>query len=178
MKQLFALLSVIGFSGLLFISSCKQQDSGFSSKSDSLSFAKAYFDQYPEENNVKTQLKSDSGSASAVQPINWEEVLRFRAQYDKQPLIYNLKGAALKGFSVDANGFRQIRNNENILGLYLRFARRDDGSFTIMLLGTDEKGNVIEGNQQTQMKSAKDSTMDSDFDNVDPCPEGCPPNFQ
>ena len=178
MKQLFALLSVIGFSGLLFISSCKQSGSTFNNKVDSLSFAKAYFDKYPEENKVKTKLKSDTGSATAVQPINWEEVLRFRTQYDKSPLIYNLKEEALKGFSVDANGFAQLRNNAKIMGLYLRLARRDDGSFTIMILGTDEKGNVLEANQQTHMKSAKDSTEYSDFDNLEPCPADCPENFQ
>ena len=178
MKRLLSFFAVVGLTCLLFITSCKQPVSTFESKEDSLSFAKTYFDKYPEDNSVKTKLKSDTGSANAVQPINWEEVLRYREQYDKHPLIYNLKGEALKGFSVDANGYSLIKGNNSIMGLYLRLARKDDGSFTIMLLGTDEKGNVIGENQQMQMRSAKDSTINSDFDYVDPCPDGCPPNFQ
>lgn len=178
MLRKITLLCVIILAGLLFITGCNQPGSNFTTKEDSLNFAKAYFDQYPEENSVKTKLKSDTGSATAVQPISWEEVLRYRDQYDKQPLIYNLKGEALKGFAVDANGYNQIKMNNNIRGLYLRLARKDDGTFTIMLLGTDDKGNVIGDNTQTQLKSATDSSKDSDFDYVDPCPANCPPNFQ
>lgn len=178
MKYSISFLGMVAITGLIFISSCKQQGSAFNNREDSLKFAKAYFDQYPEDNSVKTLLKSDSGSSSAVQPLNWEEVLRFREQYDKHPLIYNLKGEALKGFMVEAIGYDKIKMNNNIKGLYLRFARRDNGAFSIMLLGTDEKGNVIGENQRAQKKSAKDSAEDSDFDNLEPCPIDCPPNFQ
>lgn len=47
-----------------------------------------------------------------------------------------------------------------------------------MLLGTDEKGNVIGENQRAQKKSAKDSAEDSDFDNLGQLVLDCPPNFQ
>lgn len=178
MSRTINLLCVVVLTGLIFFTSCKQPGSSFINKEDSLSFAKAYYDLYPEENSVKTLLKPDSGSISAVQPISWEQVIRFRDQYDKHPLIYNLKGEALKGFSVDANGYNQIKSNDAINGLYLRLARKDNGAFTIMLLGLDENGKVIGEGQQIQMRAAKDSTHDSDFDNIDPCPANCPPNFQ
>ena len=178
MKRTISIIGAICIASLIFSTSCNQAGTAFTTKADSLNFAKAYFNQYPEENSVKIKLKSEIGSASAVQPINWQEVTRYRDQYDKQPLIYNFKEEALKGFLVDANGYKKIQSNSNIKGLYLRLARKDDGSFTIMLLGTDESGKVIEGNKQNQMKSAKDSTEDSDFDNLDPCPENCPENFQ
>ncbi len=175
MKRNLSFLVTICIIMMFFVSGCNQSPTAFNTKEDSLKFAKAYFEVYPQENSVKTLLKSGS---SAVQPISWEEVLKYRDQYDKQPLIYNLKGEALKGFGVDTNGYNQIKMNNNIRGLYLRLARKDDGTFTIMLLGTDEKGNIIGENPQTQRRSAKDSTKDSDFDYVDPCPSNCPPNFQ
>lgn len=178
MKRIFAIAGAVCITGLVFTTGCQQPGKAFTTKEDSLNFAKAYFNQYPEENSVKTKLKSDSGSASAVQPLNWAEVLRYRDQYDKQPLIYNIKGDALKGFSVDANGYNQIKSNSFIKGLYLRLGRKDDGTFTIMLLGTDGNGKVLGENQQTQRKALKDSTEQTDYDNVEPCPANCPENFQ
>lgn len=176
MRKLF-IAALLCFGVLYLLPSCQQPGASFQTKEDSLKFAKAYFDLYPNDNSVVTKWNSDSGSSSAVQPINWDEVLRYKEQYDKHPLIYNIKGEALKGFLVDANGYSQIKGNNDIKGLYLRLARKDDGAFTIMLLGTDETGRVI-GENKAQMRSAEDSAKDSDFDNVDPCPASCPPNFE
>ena len=167
--------------GILLLIGCEQKTTGtFETKEDSLKFATRYFELYPEENKVVTFFGvSDSGDVPGSQPINWEEVLRYKKQYDENPLIFNPKGEALKGFSVDNSGYKYLTDNKDIQGLYLRLARRDNGSFTVMVLGTDSKGEVLKLSEEpTQKRSQADSSRSGDLDHLGVCPDQCPPNFE
>jgi hypothetical protein len=176
MKILTALAGVCAISLLVTFVSCTSGDGVIlKSRADSLRFARGYFDKYPEENSLKIKYRSaDSVVAKGVHPITWLEVEKYKKSYDKHPLIFSSDGKALNGFLIDSTGYALILGNKNIKGLYLRLGKKDDGAFTIMLLGTDAKGAVIRDTTYTNQ-----GTYDTngDFDNVLPCPTNCPPNF-
>lgn len=173
MKLLTAFAATLLLCFALTQTSCSNgNDVVFKTKDDSLKFAKAYYQKYPGENSVTTQYRSDSAGATGFGPILWKDVLNYEAAYDKQPIIYNPAGVALQGFAIDTTGYSMIQKNPIIKGLYLRFGRKYDGSFTIMVLGTNAKGYIMTDN------IAKDSTLGdgapSNFDNIPPCPQICP----
>ncbi len=164
--------------GLLFIfsfmSSCTNQStSTFNSKEDSVKFARAVYQLYTTD---VTQASIDTAwlpGEKGVHPITWDTVQSYQDSYDKQPGLFDLNKQPYKGFSVDPNGYDWITKNKAIQGLYLRLGRKGDGSYTIMLLGTDSLGKII---QKKALRSATGSTASdpSNFDNTAPCPEQCP----
>ncbi len=176
MKKLTVIAAITAILGLITFASCNSGDGvTLKSRADSLRVARAYFNKYPDENSLKIKYQSaDSIVAKGVRPITWGEVERYKANYDKRPLIFNPDGKALNGFLIDSTGYSLIVRNKNIKGLYLRLGKKDDEVFTIMLLGTDITGAVIRDsgyvNQGTYSASGN-------FDNVLPCPTNCPPNF-
>ncbi len=166
---------------LLFVASVSSGcDSGNStqninSKEDSLKFARSVLQQYGRESILLTQ-EQDSAPRSRVlgtdgmQPITWETYLKYRDYYDKNPLMFNPDKKPYKGYSIDAAGYARLMNNPAIKGIYLRLGRKDDGSYTIMILGTDANGQVL----NTSDSLSADGDGDSNFDNILPCPTNCP----
>jgi hypothetical protein len=168
MNTLKVLAAIAALCVLFTYTSCTGGGTVFRTHQDSMAFAKTYFDKYPEENSVKTVFNSvDSIAMKGIIPISWQTATKYSESYDQKPLIYNPAGDPLKGYFVDSAGFSLIQANPQIKGLYLRFGRKTDGAFTIMLLGTDSKNYLI--------KDSK-TNGDANFDNTLPCPKECPPN--
>lgn len=173
--------SILAFSALLFCllfieTSCTRQKgrAGFTNKADSIQFAKAVYALYP--NEVATPPVFDTltppiTEKEGVIPIPWDTVVAYKQFYDKDPKLFNPLKQPYQGFSIDPNGYSMIKGNELIKGLYLCLGRKGDGAYTIMLLGTDENGNLInKGNTQSKLANPKDST---NFDHLEPCPNNC-----
>lgn len=158
--------------------SCTQQQGGtiLKTKTDSVQFAKAVYALYPTEvvqAPILDTLAPSITDKEGVMPIPWDTVLAYKQFYAKNPQLYNPSKQPYEGFSIDPNGYRMIKENELIKGLYLCLGRKGDGAYTIMLLGTDENGYLInKGKTQGRLANPKDST---NFDNVVPCPEQCIP---
>ncbi len=169
MNPVASLALMISFALLLSIASCTSASQQFTSKEDSLAFAKKVFEAYPEENSVIVNYAL--GDSDKFRAISWDEVNDFKKRYDAKPLIYGADGKPLKGFFIPMQDYSQIQSKAAIKGLYLRLAKRPDNSFTIMVLGLNEKGDVMDG---TQQRAVADTT---NFDFVPPCPDHCPPNF-
>jgi len=156
------------------IASCTERSSSnaFSSKQDSVTFARAVYQLYSDD---VTQVKLDTNwlpGNDGVHPITWDTVQAYQDFYDKEPGLFNLQKQPYKGFSVDANGYAWITRNKAIQGLYLRLGRKGDGSYTIMLLGTDSSGKIL---QKNSLRTATGTNGDpSNFDNSIPCPDDCP----
>lgn len=171
------LLAIAAITVLLTYTSCVSgSGGGFKSHEDSMRFAKAYYDKYPEENSVKIKYNSaDSIAAKGFGPITWEQVLAYKARYDKKPVIYSPTGVALDGFVIDTAGYNMILANKDIKGLYLRLGIKDDGAYTLMTLGTDSSGRVM----KLSGKSINGVTNgNSNFDNIAICPTYCPNGFE
>lgn len=155
--------------------SCDSNDSKtFSSKSDSLAFAKAVMDQYPEERAGRsvrdtTNPVSDPKPSDGFSPISWATVEAYSKNYDADACLKSPIGQYYQGFSIDTAGYNRLKRTLSIKGLYLRLGKKADGSYTIMVLGTDSNGNII--NTGITSMAPLDST---NFDNVRTCPDFCP----
>lgn len=144
----------------------------FSTKEDSLSFARSVMEKYPvglKSMQDSTPAKALPFSQTGLQPISWDTVVSYRNYYDKNPLLFNPLKQPYKGFSIDAAGYTNLLSNSAIKGLYLRLGRKGDGAYTIMVLGTDNAGNIL----QTDAALPATSQAISNFDNLNPCPDIC-----
>ena len=141
----------------------------FRTKEDSLAFAKNYFEKYPGENNVRVKYGGDT-TMKGLTPISWPTVKAYQSNYDKNPFILSPAGVPLNGFNIDSAGYTKLLNSKNIKGLYLRFGVKSNGAFTILILGTDAKGNVM---KDTIRGGVGDGTG-TNYDETPPCPVNCP----
>ena len=152
----------------------------FATKQDSLLFAKSVLQKYPGEEMGATLQQDTTGPArgrsfrqggpgEGVQPISWETVLLYQSNYDKDPQIKAPAGYFYQGFTVDSAAYQRIIKTSSIKGLYLRLGKKEDNSYTIMILGLDANGNVMNGKEANRKPG--DST---NYDHTDPCPENCP----
>lgn len=166
------------------LSSCDSNSTKqFSTKQDSLAFAQAVMERYPgmEAGTAPEQLAQDTVPAPAggrsfenvgMEPITAATIKNYSANYDKTHPLKDPKGFYYQGFSIDPAGYAQLLKNPSIQGLYLRLGQRDDGSYTIMVLGTDKGGKII---NPPGTLAAKDTLTDfTNFDALPPCPENCP----
>lgn len=157
---------------------CDSRKNGpaLSSKNDSLAFARNVMKAYGTENVLSGQEQERPAGArimdkDSMQPISWATYLKYRDFYDKNPLIFNPDNKPYKGYTIDAAGYAKLMANPAIKGLYLRLGRRDDGSYTIMILGTDASGQVLNSSDSLDLG---DGGGDTNFDNILPCPAHCP----
>lgn len=173
--------------GLLITSAFLYSCSGnggqqFSTKEDSVRFAQAVMQKYPGEKQgvplFADTVPSGKGKdiqapkPTGMQPISWETVIQYSESYDKDPQLKSPYGYYYKGFIVDTAGYDMLLKNASIKGLFLRLGKKADGSYTIMVLGLNEKGAVLNsGGIGLQGRALKDS---SNFDNLNTCPEICP----
>jgi hypothetical protein len=178
MLKFYCKLSAILFFTTVFLYSCNNGKSGnqFNSKEDSLSFAKDVMQKYGKEGSLllpeqDTPLKARPLLGKGMEPISWETVVKFKDYYDKDPQLFNLDKQPYKGFSIDTAGYTMLMSNTHIKGLYLRLGRKDDGAYTIMILGTDANGQVLQ-TKNSLLKTTGDEN--SNFDQVIPCPTNCP----
>jgi len=176
-KNLCKVLALLLFVGYL-TSGCDAGNTGqnLNNKEDSLKFARSVMQQYGRESLLLSQEqdslpRSGEMGMDSMQPITWKTYLKYRDYYDRNPLIFNPDKTAYKGYTIDAAGYARLMNNTAIKGLYLRLGRKDDGSYTIMILGTDASGEVL---QTSDSLSTKGDGSPSNFDNILPCPTHCP----
>lgn len=178
MKKYFSLLTALLLFTIVLLSSCDNDKAGkvFSSKEDSVQFAKTVIKQYPGSFLEMGDTSTLPTKGKGVQPIPWDTVLAYKDYYDKDPKLFNLQNEAYKGFTIDPAGYSRIMKNARVKGIYLRLGRKVNGEYTIMLLGTDGNGKIISQEelpgQQREVYSPKDTT---DYDRLDPCPANCPP---
>ncbi len=171
--KFFSIGIIIFFCAVSFTACNGDGGKQFSTKEDSLSFARSVMEKYPATLTTlqdSTPAKAQPFSANGMQPISWDTVVSYRTYYDKYPLIFNPQKQPYKGFSIDATGYTNLLSNPAIKGLYLRLGRKGDGSYTIMVLGADSAGNIL----QTDAALPATSEAISNFDNVAPCPDVCP----
>ncbi len=173
MKMIKALAVFAGLCILLTYTSCTSGGSGFTTKQDSLNFAKAYFNKYPDENSVIAKYNSDdSVVAKGFGPISWTTVKAYEQAYDKNPLIFSLDGKPLKGYIIDTAGYSMLKANKAIKGIYMRLGKKADGAITIMILGLDASGEILKDSAEKMPGENPPGT----YDNTDPCPKNCPAN--
>lgn len=173
-KIKFLSIGIILFLCAVSFTACNEnRGTQFSSKEDSLSFAKSVMEKYPDgitSMQDSTPAKALPFSEKGMQPISWDTVVNYRTFYDKNPLLFNPLKQPYKGFSIDAAGYTNLLGNPAIKGLYLRLGRKGDGSYTIMVLGTDSAGNIL----QTGAALPATSEAISNFDHLGSCPDTCP----
>lgn len=162
------------FAMLAFVASCNSGDSKtFSNKTDSLAFAQAVMDQYPEARSTRmvsdTSTPASSKPGDSFSPISWQTVEDFSKRYDESPGLKSPQGFYYQGYSIDTAGYNRLMKTTSIKGLYLRLGKKPDGDYTIMILGTDANGKII--NTEATAASPRDTT---NFDNIPPCPDLCP----
>jgi hypothetical protein len=176
LKSIYVACCIAAVSAIFFMS-CKSGGSKdpFSTKEDSVKFARAVYKLYPKE---VTQDVDDTLvlPGNGVQPITWDTVLAYQNYYDKEPKIFDPGNKPYMGFSVDPNGYKMITSNTAIKGLYLRLGRKGDGSYTIMLLATDTAGNILQKKNLEARPAGGGGGGSTNFDNTVPCPANCPDN--
>lgn len=155
----------------------------FSTKEDSVRFAQAVMEKYPGEKRGVSLLADtvpvpkgrdlQEPKPTGMQPISWETVIQYSESYDKDPQLKSPYGYYYKGFIIDTAGYNMLLRNAAIKGLFLRLGKKADGSYTVMLLGLNEKGGMVySGDVNAKGGVAlKDS---SNYDNLNTCPEICP----
>ncbi|MDB5201870.1 MAG: hypothetical protein JWQ27_1279 [Ferruginibacter sp.] len=164
---------------LLLLAACTQNHSvSFSTAQDSISFARAVMEKYPLGASPRSQAKLTRDTTriddKGTRPIAWSDVISFKDYYDKDPVLTNPSGQPYHGWMVSPEGYARIKAIPEIEALYLRMGRKPDGSYTIMLLGMDGKGNVLNVGKDTLLGNPKDST---NYDFNEPCPNTCASNF-
>jgi hypothetical protein len=164
----------------LLIGGCNSGSSSptLNNKQDSLSFARDIIKLYEAEQpgRILSQqqdsiVQSTISVTGGMQPIGWDTFEKYKKYYDENPLLFNPLKQAYKGFMVDTAGYNMLMGNTEIKGLYLRLGRKEDGAYTIMILGTNASGQVIQTSGAMINTSATDP---SNFDHLNPCPQDCP----
>lgn len=148
----------------------------FTTKQDSLSFAQAVMEKYPGQRPAPVSASLQDTAVPqpyVMQPITWETVKKYQSNYDSDPQLKTPTGLYYKGFSIDTAGYSTLIRTPAIKSLYLRLGRRDDGSYTVMILGMDAKGNII--HTITGPGTGYEGDEPTNFDNLPPCPANCPP---
>jgi hypothetical protein len=143
-----------------------------STKSDSLAFARAVMDQYKDDSRLAGRMVSDTteNNGERFSPISWDQVEDYSKRYDVNPCLRSADGVIYQGFSIDTAGYNRLLRTREIKGLYMRLGTKPNGDNTIMILGTDQNGKIINTGSYTAA-APKDST---NFDQVVPCPVECP----
>ncbi len=166
----------------LFVISC-DSNSGkqFENKEDSVTFAKAVLEKYslgqPLQNASRDTTPAGEVKglkAPAMAPIDRKTILTYSLNYDKNPAMKDPAGFYYQGFSIDTAGYGTLIKTTAIKGLYLRLGRRDDGSYTIMVLGTDKDGKIISSYTMNRNDTTSLGSDVTDFDALPPCPSNCP----
>ncbi len=174
----FYAVFIISIGMILAVGCNETSTSKMQTKTDSLDFARKVMEMYP-DSAISTPARSARTSRAAVGDTSidlsgylpWDSVLKYKDNYDKDPFVMPGLPKAYFGFMLKKETYRAILDNASIEGLYLRFGRRSDGTYTIMVLGTNADGNLIEfSNEQA-------AGAHSNFDNLTPCPFTCPSNF-
>lgn len=176
-KHLCKVLAVL-FAVASVTSGCdsRKTTESLNNKNDSLKFARSVMKAYGTESVLAEQeqeppQKAGMMAGDSMRPISWETYVQYRDYYDKNPVLMNPDSKPYKGYTIDASGYNKLLNNPAIKGLYLRLGRKEDGSYTIMILGTDAGGQVLTTSDTLVTGSGNG---DSNFDNLNPCPLNCP----
>ncbi|MFT3979691.1 MAG: hypothetical protein QM687_04420 [Ferruginibacter sp.] len=172
LKKIYPVLTLAS----LLLYGCGQNDTKpLETKEDSLVFARSIMDKYPQE-GLHQQKPADTipggkgGTAEkyGFSPISWSTAQSYMANYDKDPQLKSPYGYYYQGFCVDTAGMIILRQTKEIKGLFLRIGKKDNGEYTVMVLGTNASGKIID------TLSKDGDPKGTNFDALDPCPNTCP----
>jgi hypothetical protein len=152
--------------GTMFALSCNEGggSSSMKTKEDSLAFARAVMERYPERATSRAMMMAADSSGEIAPPeIAWDSVVKYRDRYDKNPFALEAAEKPINGYVVDESTYALITGNPDIKSLFLAFGRKADESHTIMLLGLDADGKMI-----------SDDAKHANYDYSSPCPDRCP----
>jgi len=167
--MLFIVTSILTTSCNLFSS-----NQAFTTKEDSLIFArKVYAKYYNADQSVVVKFDSVPAqyAGQKTHPIDWDTVRHYRALYDQHPLLLMPDGTPYRGFKLDSSGFKMLKSSK-YYELYIRLGRKDDQTYTFMILPIDKDGKLV----QRSPRSVKTDPNDN-YDHLDPCPENCPTDW-
>lgn len=176
MKKILFLL-IPGF--ILLLIGCNNETSTkteFKTKKDSIQFAKAILQIYPEAQEPQKAGFGDGSqqalSIDKMKPIAWTRLKSFAGNYDKIPFLKNVQG-----FFIDANGLESLRRNNAYNQLYVRFGKHTDdeninNDYTIMFIPLKADSTVL---HKGDVNVAIDAN--NNYNYVDPCPVVCPKDF-
>ncbi|RYY47983.1 MAG: hypothetical protein EOO06_11595 [Chitinophagaceae bacterium] len=180
-RVLFGAFPGLLISCILLYSCDGNSSKQFSSKQDSLNFAQAVMQQYPgervtastpQDTTAPVRGRTFQAGPGGVVPIDWATVKLYQSNYDKDPQIKAPQGYYYQGFSLDSAAYQTIIKTPSIKSLYLRLGKKPDGSYTIMVLGLDAKGNVMGGDKSN--KADGGTNDDTNWDSLKECPDQCP----
>jgi hypothetical protein len=157
-------------SGALLQACTEQGSTTFKSKEDSIRFARSVLANYPDAlSDTSRPSVAPQGPGQGVAPINNQLMRAYFRLYDADPKLFTPGGQPYQGFGIDTAGWKSIKNNPKIFGLFMRLGRKPDSSYTIVLQGLDARGRII--NNGLKDGAPKDTT---NYDQVLDCPNSCP----
>jgi len=168
----FFSLCLLVVTGLFILHSCnnKQASQSFATKTEALHFADSIYASYPgvTRASVATFTRKDT-----LTPIDWDVVIQYSRNYDDSPLLKKPDMTPYKGFLIDSAGYALlVRKHNKYKQVYLRFGRRSNGEYTIMVLPMAADSIIHRGR-----RNPNKATDNNNYDHLDPCPEQCPTNF-
>jgi hypothetical protein len=103
--------------------------------------------------------------------ISFSTVMSYRDAYNQHPIMRDPQtNLIVKGFTIDAKGVQIIRDSLRYRQIYIRLGRKPNGHYTMMLLPLDANGNLVQ--------NGTNPGVGANYDNLEPCPDECPKNFQ
>lgn len=166
-KTIYLVLTI----GLITLVGC-QRNKGTApqTKEDSLKIAEAYYDNHPGESKAVVAWSNDS---TPTQYLTTEEVMEYLDRYHKNPALVNNVDTPLKGFVFAGSNFDSFKSDARLKGIYVAFATKPNGDFTVMFRGLDEKGFLIlNTTDSAQQISAGEPVIAMALQG----PPTCPPN--
>ena len=150
---------------------CQRSGMAPQTKEDSLKIAQAYFNTHSGESKAIITWSNDSTPTTF---LTNDEVREFLDRYEKDPVLLNKEGVSLKGFVFAGTDFERFKSDPRLRGIYVGFANKPNGDFTVMFRGLDEKGSII-------LKSTDTAKQISGGEPVIAMaiqgPPACPPNI-
>lgn len=170
MKKIISTLSLVT---LLFLAACNNGEDQvcFKTQEDSLKFARAVMSKYADslaknESINWVDASQKMAAAPLAAPLPWDSVVKYANAHDASPL-FRIGGNPTKGLMVDENGLNYVRglDQRNYTKLYLRFGKKSNGDYTVILLPVKPNGEI-------------EKIDNRNYDHLDPCPSSCPTNFE
>ena len=136
-KPLYKKSLVISAFALALFTSCNTgKGSDKLSKEDSLKIAENYYQDHPMESKAIITWSKDTTPTTF---LTQAEVTEYLERYHKNPALQNDKGTALNGFIFSGDNYKKFITDPRVFGIYVGFASKPNGDFTVMFRGLNER---------------------------------------